>query len=151
MFREFYVGKVVAVDFYQRQVGTRVGTDHLGSKCLAVIGRDLNFVRVLDDVVIGHRVTVGGDKEARPLAGNELVTTLPILRHSETAEEAVKRRAGRHRQLLLVGPRRRPFHSHPDGDNCRLYFGDDIGEPDRMLRQLLRLLRKILRVCRTRK
>jgi hypothetical protein len=78
------------------------------------------------------------------LTGNQLVTTLTVLRHSETAEEAIEWRAGRHRNLFLAWTGGGSLNSYPDGDNCWLHFGHDVGEPDRMLRQLLRLLRQIL-------
>ncbi len=62
---------VAAVDLDQRQVGARIGADDLGGVGLAVVGRDLDGLGLVDHVVVGHGVAVGGDEEARALAGDE--------------------------------------------------------------------------------
>src|SRR5581483_10290872 len=52
--------KVVAIsDFEERQVGLLVRAHDLGGIGLAVVCSDLNRARVVDDVIIGHRITIG--------------------------------------------------------------------------------------------
>ena len=68
---EPHVREVAAVDLDQREVGARIGADHLGRIGLAVVERDLDGRGVLDDVVVGHGIAVGRDQEARALAADE--------------------------------------------------------------------------------
>src|SRR6185437_7293612 len=60
-------------DFDQGEIGARIGADHLGLIGTAVVGRHLNLARAIHDMVVGHRVAVGGDEEARTLARNDVV------------------------------------------------------------------------------
>ena len=107
---------------------------------------------MIDHVIVGHRIAVGGDEEAGAFAGDGLMA----LRHlaalalaalaaeliAELAEELVHRRA-RHRRngvlvvvALLLLHRRRLGGSgnlHPHRDDGGFYLGDDIGEAGRML------------------
>ena len=62
-----------AVDLDQREVGARIGADHLGGVGLAVVGGDLDALGLVDHVVVGHGIAVGGDEEAGALAGREAV------------------------------------------------------------------------------
>ena len=57
-----------ALDLDQREVGARVGADHLGGVGLAVIGRDFDLAGAVDDVVVGDGIAVGGNEEAGALA-----------------------------------------------------------------------------------
>ena len=62
--RELGVGEVAAaLDLDERQVGARIGPDHLGRVGLALIGCDLDGVGLVDDVIVGHGVAVRGDEE----------------------------------------------------------------------------------------
>ena len=47
------------VDLDQREVGLRVGADHLGVEVLAVVHGDRDGLGVLDHVVVGDDVAVG--------------------------------------------------------------------------------------------
>ena len=69
--RKLDVRKVAAaVDLDQRNVGARIGADHLGRVGLAVVGGDLDGLRLVHDVVVGDGIAVGGDEEAGALAGH---------------------------------------------------------------------------------
>src|SRR5207302_1548053 len=77
----------------------RVGADRLGGVGLAVIGRDLDALGLVDHVVVGHRVAVGRDEEARALPGGELAPrraaqarTLARRFLAEAAKEELERR-----------------------------------------------------------
>src|SRR5262249_12015680 len=75
--RKFDEGEVVAaIHLDQGEVGTRISADHLGVIRLAIIGRDLNGLRLVHDVIVGHSITVSSDKEARALASHELTVRL---------------------------------------------------------------------------
>ena len=53
----------MTLDLDQGNIGARIGTDYLRTIGLAVIGRDLDGLRVVHDVVVGHRIAIGGDEE----------------------------------------------------------------------------------------
>ena len=82
---------VAAVDLDQREIGARIGADDLGGVGLAVVGRDLDAVGLLDDVVVGDGVAVGRDEEARALGLAEARGRAACLRlafgHAEALEE----------------------------------------------------------------
>src|SRR5271170_1045972 len=89
---------------------------------LAVIGRDLHVLRALYDVIVGYSVTVGGDEEARTLAGNDLMVAIAaivaIVGSAEPPEQTVHRRALRERILVVVhGGIRRPVDLDADRDH----------------------------------
>ncbi len=146
----------LAVDLDQRQIGFLIGADHLRRIDRAVVGRDLHRLGVIDHVVVGHRIAVGGDEEAGAFAGDGLMALrrlaalalLPLAALTLTAElvaelleELVHRRAGHHRNGVLVVValllhRRRLGGSgnlHPHRDDGGFHLGDDIGEAGRML------------------
>ena len=144
----------LAVDLDQSEVGFGVGADHLRGVARTVIGRDLHRLGVIDDMVVGHRIAVGGDEEAGALAGDgltrhavaatraagaaELLTELL----AELPKELVERRARHGRNVFLVvallhrrrlrGGRGVEFHAHRN--HRRLHLGDDVGKADWMLR-----------------
>src|SRR5262249_31404351 len=87
--RELDVGEVAAaLDLDQRDVGTRIGTDHLGRVGLAVVGRHLDCVGLVDHVVVGHREAVGADEEAGALASDEMLTRIATLLGNSSIGEA---------------------------------------------------------------
>jgi hypothetical protein len=63
-----------------------------------------------DDVVVGHRITVGGDEESGTPEWLH-AASFGQIRQAELAEEPLERRALRERRLIsvtLVRPARRP-------------------------------------------
>jgi hypothetical protein len=150
-FGELGIGEVVAIHLDQRQIRPRIGTDYLGAVGLAVIGLNFDFVGAIDDVVIGHRIAVRRNEEARALAG---AATRPTghIRHAaighirlhvfaEAAEEALET-AGEltfERRIL-----RALFHLDAHRDHGGLNFFNNVRKPDRALYGL-RLLGHILR------
>ena len=75
----FIIGKLdrgkigTVIDFDQCQIGARIGSDHPCRIGFAIVGEDLDLFRVLDNMIVGHRETIGRDKEAR----SKLVTSAP--------------------------------------------------------------------------
>ena len=53
------------LDLHDREVGLRVGADELGGDGLAVGERDLELIRVVDDVVVGEDVALAVEHHAR--------------------------------------------------------------------------------------
>jgi len=108
---------------------------------------------VIDDVIVGHRVAVGRNEEARAFAGDGLaalrhailapLAALPTLAElvAELPEELFHRRAGLERNGALVvavavllehrGLGGGDLHAHRDNGGFDL--GDDVGEAGRML------------------
>src|SRR4029077_16410160 len=148
--RELYVREWTIFALDQRQIGARIGADYLGFVNLAIVSRDLNAFSFLDDVVVGDRIAISGDKEARALAGNDVAATAarhafrPIrnIRHPKTPEELAQSR----RDIVATesaGLRTTvDFHAHRN--DRRFDLLDDVGKTDRRL-QLARLLAQILR------
>src|SRR6185437_8572619 len=64
-----------ALDLDQGQVSTRVAPDHLRLEDPAVVGRYFDLVGAINHVIVGHGVTVGGNKEAGTLAGDDAAST----------------------------------------------------------------------------
>ena len=104
-----------AVDLDQREVGARIGADHLGGVGLAVVGRDLDGLGLVDHVVVGHGIAVGRDEEAGALRRSPKLrlrgcvrwpSRMPAVGHAEAAEEALHRRAGRERRCRPRMPHR---------------------------------------------
>ena len=94
---ELHVGEVLlAVDLDQREVGLLVGADHLGRIDRAVIGRDLDRFGMVDHVIVGHRIAVRRDEEARAFAGDDLMLALHAVgtAEAELPEELFERRTG---------------------------------------------------------
>ena len=97
--------EVLAVDLDQGKVGARIGADDLRRIGLAVVGRDLHVLGILHDVIVGDGIAVGGDEEAGALAGDDVMAatfTLAAIRHAEATEEALHRRTGRERRIVLA-------------------------------------------------
>src|SRR2546429_313223 len=108
--------------------GARIGADHLGGVGLAVIGRDLDALGLVDHVVVGHRVAVGRDEEARALPGGELAPrraaqarTLARRFLAEAAKEELERRVLAERILVAteLGHLRPGIHLDADRDHRR--------------------------------
>ena len=105
MLGEFHVREgLVGVDLDEGNVGLRVGADDLGLVFGAIVGGDLHGLGVFDDVVIGHRVAVGRNEEARAFAGDDLLALRHhAVRHAgeaELLEEFFHRRSGRERVAI---------------------------------------------------
>ena len=55
---------VFAIDLDQSEIGLRIGADYLGRIACAIVSRNLDRLGVINDVLVGHRVAISGDKEA---------------------------------------------------------------------------------------
>src|SRR3974390_926412 len=146
----FHIGKRPTIDLYQREIGTRIGADHFSLVRLAVNGGDLDVFGLVDHMVIGHRITIGRNKEAGALPGDETAAvavrhSFRSVRHAKAPEEVAY--SGRQVFEALV---RQPIslraavHANADGDHRRFHLLDDVGKADWCL-QLVRLLWQILR------
>ena len=106
---------------------------------LAVVGDDLDGLRLVDHMVVGHSIAVGRNEEAGALSRDELSplrSARPIAEETvgqaEIAKEALERRALRNGSPLPVeahGPRGFALDAHRN--DRRLHFVDDVGKPDR--------------------
>ena len=128
------------VDLDQRDIGLGIGADHLGG-----VGRNLDRLRMIDHVIIGHRIAIGGDEEARALAHAEVAATraalaratILIVRHAEALEEALHRRAGRERRVAFKAHHlRATIDLDAHRDHGGLHLLDNVGKTDRALRGL---------------
>ena len=54
------------VDFDQRNIRALVGANDFGGICFSVIGCDLDGLRLVDHMVVGHGISVGTDKNPEP-------------------------------------------------------------------------------------
>src|SRR5258706_13611782 len=87
---------------------------------LAGVGRYFNLVRAIDDVVVGHRITIGRDKESGTLAHHFAVPTATAgtMRHAigaaELTEETFHWRARSIFIALVAGVGRLLFHRDLD-------------------------------------
>ena len=62
---QLHVGKVLAAfHLQQRDIGHRIGADHLGVMRRAVIHDDLHFHCLVDDMVVRHQIAIRRDEEA---------------------------------------------------------------------------------------
>jgi len=94
---------VAGVDLDQRQVAARIGAHDPGCVRLAIIRRYLDTLGAIDHVIVGHRISISRDEEARSLCGGELpellvAKTIAIrlperLSLAETSEEIIEWRA----------------------------------------------------------
>ena len=134
---ELHIGEgLVGVDLDEGKIGLRIGADHLGLVGRAVVGLDLHGLGVIDDVVIGHRVAVRRNEEARAFAGDDLLALRHAVRHCQGSRiagriSASASRAGRgcivavHAHAVGVG---RLFDLDADRDDRRLHLRDQIGK-----------------------
>src|ERR1043166_6029469 len=139
-----------AVDLDQRDVGLGIGTDHLGGVDLAVVGGHFHRLGLVDHVIVGDRVAVGRDEEARALAhgeggprgpartaGRGTIAMLLAIRGAEAAEEALHRRARRERRVALEAHlARTAVDLDADRNDRGLHLLDNVGEADRPLHAL---------------
>ena len=86
---EFHERKVVAVNLDQGQVGVRIGADDLGRQGSTIVGFHLDGLGIVDHVIVGHRVAVGRNEEARALSGH-LTPQLRQVLEAELPEELVE-------------------------------------------------------------
>ncbi len=80
----------------EREVGLLVSPNNLCLKGFTFIGSDLNLLRIIDDVIVGHDIAVRRNEEARSLRFNPLgrdLAPLPAMLFLELAEEFFHRRA----------------------------------------------------------
>jgi hypothetical protein len=146
--RELHEREVVAaLHLQEREIGLGIGADHLRIERAAVVHDDLHLGAVVDHVVVGHHIAVGGDEEARTLAlaeaarllaariaGTSLAAVLTLLAVAEFAEEALQRMAFRqirHGELLAARAAlavRDILNLHAHGDDGGLHPVDHVGE-----------------------
>ena len=79
----------------------RVGADHLCSIRLAIIGSDLNLLRILHDVIVRHGIAVPRNEKARALS-DDYFMPLRRARRAKAFEETLKWRARWKWQLVLA-------------------------------------------------
>src|SRR5262249_33271072 len=73
---ELHEGKaLVGFNLDEREVGLRIGPDDLRLVDRAFIGRDLDGLRALDDVIVRHGIAIRRNEEAGTLTGH-----LPVAR-----------------------------------------------------------------------
>ena len=127
-----------AIDLDQRDVGARIGADHLGGVSLAVIGGHLDGLRLIDHVVVGHRIAVGADEEPGALAGHQMLArSAPFLgggpfRQAEATEETLDVR--RKRRIALEAHHLWTARElDANGNDGGLHLLDDIGKSHRAL------------------
>ena len=83
--RKFNRGEVFCVDFYDSQVGFRIGADHLGFVLLVVIEQGYyDLVGIFHDVVVRDDIAVLGDDDARSQRAS---LALSMLRNVEIETE----------------------------------------------------------------
>src|SRR5579885_349831 len=74
----------LTVDLQEREVGARIGADHLRGVGLAVFGLHVDFAGVFDNVIVRHDVAVSRNEEAGALAGDP-----PAMRDAFSVRELV--------------------------------------------------------------
>src|SRR5262249_31201768 len=83
--------------------GRRSVAVHLAVDGLAVVGRDLDGLGFVDDVVVGHRIAISSDEEAGALPGHEAIARgarfvgSGSFRQAEATEETLHLRVRRER------------------------------------------------------
>ncbi len=125
--------QVLAVDFQQRHVGARIGTDQLGLELAAIGQAHQNLVGIGNHMVIGQDVAVGRNDETRAQGlGFTLATTARrtrLLRHSALEELAQHgRQPFQIRHLLLRDAAIRQLLSGTDVHHRRRGVFDQLGE-----------------------
>ena len=135
---------LVGFNLDQGEVGFRIGPDDFRLVDCAIVRRNLYGLGVIDNVIIGHRIAISGDKEAGALASDGALVVRHSLRHSlphsgtaELLEEFVE--SARHlRHCIIVAALThagcfRFINFDPYRDHGRLYFFNDIGKSGRSL------------------
>src|SRR5262245_21344521 len=140
---ELHIREIAAaLDFDKCNVGARIGTDYLRGVGFPVVGSHLHRIGLIDDVVVGHGVTVGADKEAGALAGHEALARpaarllgIKSLRRAEAAEEAFD--VWRERRIALEAHHCGAARSlDANRDDSWLHLLDDVGKSHRALNAL---------------
>src|SRR6478735_2307634 len=101
---------VAAGNLDQRDVGARIGADHLCSVGLAVVGRDFDLVGAVDDVIVGDGITVSRNEEAGALTRHRAAAATrstaqargQTIRTAEAPEETLHRRARLERRIVVL-------------------------------------------------
>src|SRR5262245_31313499 len=140
---ELHERKVVpALNLDQREVGLWICADHFGRIGLAGIGLDLDFLCLLDDMIVRDRVAVCADEEARALAHCEIAVRprrLHVTRHAELAEEAVCRRPRLDARCATAIIKAHHFRTtglfYPHRDDCGFDLFHEIPKPRGPLRR----------------
>ncbi len=100
-------------------------------------------------MIVGHRISVGGNEEAGTLAGDHVAAAgaalialiaraaLTVVGRPELTEEAIHRGSPAEGQIALESHRSRAaIHLDANRDDGGLHLVDDIGESDRPLQAL---------------
>ena len=146
MIGKIHIVEAAAIDLDQSQVALLVGAQDLGGVDFSVVGRDRDGLGMVDDVVIGDRVAVGGDEEAGAFTGYRPALRLPVELAplakvlAELLEELFHGGAGLQRAavllavLLIVGVVLHillDLHAH--GNDRRFHLGDQIRKVRRLV------------------
>src|SRR6202022_1513068 len=112
---------------------------HLRGIGLAVVGRDFDLVGAVDDVIVGHGITVSRNEEARTLTGHGAPAQArgQSIRSGEAAEETLHRRARLARRVIVLAGAivlagDLLVDVDLDRNHRRLHALDDIGKADRL-------------------
>ena len=89
------------IDFQHGQVGFRIGTDDVGGYGLAVGQRHLDFIRSLDDVLIGENVTVRADDHPGAQIGHFAWARIQAIAKEIAEDRILQGRVGRAADFLL--------------------------------------------------
>ena len=137
---EIHEGEALAgFDLDEREVGLRIGADNFRLVDRSIIGRNLDGLGAIDDVIVRHGIAIGRNEEAGTLAGHVLAAARLGLRHALLTELLEELLEGDPRTTfaLVVVTHARCFRAlvdlDADGNHGRLYFCNDIGESGRRL------------------
>jgi hypothetical protein len=113
-----YGGQVVAVDLHHGNVGQRVAPDQARPETPLVLGRHLDPISVLDDVVVRQHIAVARIDDDARAGGLGLALNWPF----GNAEETAEKRIGQQRIV--------DHHLTADGDvdHCRRHLPQHRGQ-----------------------
>ncbi len=72
-------GEILGLDFDDRDVGLGIGANNLGNEFPLIIEQHLQFIRLLDDMVVGDNKPVGRDNDTGAEAALFLLAALQTI------------------------------------------------------------------------